>query len=187
MRFGNIDLLNEEQLQQHFADAHADPNCSGCWSIVIKESVPYQVESLGMMTLVKAPFVVCDRCHSLYFYPGTETAIRQGLAARLINDGHALDKKQLRFLRLVSGLTQQQAAEALNIDVKEYNKFESITNTTRQLSIDRQFRLRVIYARLLGLDLNQLASLADHQHPDELVVLSQRFEPDPELLRSIVR
>ena len=86
-------------------------------------------------------------------------------------DGHALDKKQLRFLRLVSGLTQQQAAEALNIDVKEYNKFESITNTTRQLSIDRQFRLRAIYARLLGLDLNQLASLANKVNPGRLSIL----------------
>jgi len=103
----------------------------------------------------------------------------------LVNDGNALDKKQLRFLRIVSGLTQQQTADALNMDVKEYNKFESVTNTTRAMSIDRQFRLRVLYARLLRLDLTKLASLADHQHPDEAVLLSTRVETDPELLRRL--
>jgi len=185
MKSGELQQLNEHRLQDHFADAHAEGNCSGQWSVVFKEAVPYPVEGLGMITLVKAPFVVCDHCQALYFYPGLEQDIRRRLAERLINDGNALDKKQLRFLRVVSGLTQQQTADALNMDVKEYNKFESVTNTTRAMSIDRQFRLRVLYARLLGLDLNKLASLADHQHPDDAVLLSPRIEADPELLRRL--
>ncbi len=88
-------------------------------------------------------------------------------------------------MRIVSGLTQQKTADALNMDVKEYNKFESVANTTRAMSIDRQFRLRVLYARLLGLDLTQLANLADRQRPDEGLQLSTRVETDPELLRRL--
>jgi transcriptional regulator with XRE-family HTH domain len=185
MRSGNIERLDEHRLQEQFADAHAEGKCPGHWHVAVKEAVPYPIEGLGMVTVVNAPFVTCDHCQALYFYPGLEEEIRRSLAERLVNDGNALDKKQLRFLRIVSGLTQQQTADALNMDVKEYNKFESVTNTTRAMSIDRQFRLRVLYARLLRLDLTKLASLADHQHPDEAVLLSTRVETDPELLRRL--
>jgi transcriptional regulator with XRE-family HTH domain len=176
MTFGNLKSLDERRLQDEFEDAHATCDCKGTWKVTTRENIPHTIEGLGMVILVKAPFVECDTCEALYFYPGLEQNLRLGIATQLINDAHALDKRQLRFLRIVAGMTQQETASALNMDVKEYNKFESVNNTTRHLSIDRQFRLRVIYARRLGLDLNELARIADHLDPDQTVHLPQRID-----------
>lgn len=57
----------------------------------------------------------------------------------------------IKFLRTLTGKTQKEIAAFLDLSQEEYNKFESASNTTRQLNPDRQSRLKGIFADLLDI------------------------------------
>ncbi len=134
-----------------FEDHHSTPDCDGKWELVLKDRVPYKLDSRFFTILDKSPFVICKKCHATFFAPGFEEWLRHKVALDILKQPGLLSKPLLRFLRNETGKTQKEIAELLSITTEEYNKFESVKNTTRRLTPDRQARLKMIFADLLGI------------------------------------
>jgi len=148
-----------QSLEVLYKDMHRELPCKGKWKQIVRKNIPYSLDTLGIVFLKKAFFISCPKCGAMYFAPGFEQAVTTKLAEHLVLDRYILEKAQLRYLRTLFGLTQKDIAQALDIDVKEYNKFESTKVATRIMNPDKQVRLKLYYASKLGLSVDKLMEL----------------------------
>lgn len=140
-----------KRLEKMFEDHHSDEDCNGKWETYFQENLPYRLDIHIILTLTHAPFVRCNKCNATFFAPGFEDWLKSRVAKDLINQQGMLPKPVIRFLRTLTGKTQREIAAYLDLSQEEYNKFESVSNRTRQLNPDRQARLKAIFADLLDI------------------------------------
>lgn len=177
MKYGDSSLL-----QRFFADHHSAEKCHGKWMPIVQENVPYRLDSHIVLTLVHAPFVKCNECGATFFAPGFEDWLKTRVAKDLIGQQGMLPKAVIRFLRTLTGKTQREIAGFLDLSQEEYNKFESISNTTRQLNPDRQSRLKAIFADLLDIRDVEIYRKLGYIQDNEVVTIpktldGQEFQP----------
>ena len=143
--------LDYRKLENMLNDLHIEDDCDGKWELEEEKNVTYRLDT-RVLILDRAFFAVCKKCGAKHFYPGFEDAVKRSYARALLSTDGMLTKPALRFLRTYSGKTQKEMGAYFGISKDEYNKFESIKNTTRKLNPDRQARIKVIFADLLNIE-----------------------------------
>ena len=166
MKFGNKDF---------FQDFHRDENCKGDWVLVEKNNVPYRMDSGILVILNHAPFVKCNKCAATFFAQGYEQWLKQLIAKMLLAQDGLLDKAELRFLRNIVGKTQKEMAGYLGWNVDEYTKFES-ENSDRKLNLDRNARIKMIFADLLDIKDPELLRKLAYVNKDKKVELPKYID-----------
>jgi transcriptional regulator with XRE-family HTH domain len=132
-----------------YANSHSTIGCNGKWEVKEFENIPYPLESMGIISLPIALVIQCPKCGSTYFIPGFEEFIRKIVATRIVISRRPLKDSEIRFLRIIFGLTQKEITEAIALEsISYYSKCE---NGKEHLSIDKQVRLKLHYAYLLGI------------------------------------
>jgi hypothetical protein len=175
MKYGEFDQM---RLNRSLSDFHSDDNCQGNWEISLQENVPYRLDSHIVLTIKNAPFVKCDSCGSTFFVPGFENWLKHQVALDILKQQGMMPKPAIRFLRVLTGKTQKEIADILEVPTDEYNKFESVSNTTRQLNPDRQSRLKGIFADLLNIQDAEVYRRAVYIHDDEVVALPKTIQAE---------
>lgn len=90
--------------------------------------------------------------------------VEELIASKLVLSKGLLDKKQLKFLRQHFDLSQEKLSELLGIGDRFYmSKLES-RNSDLQMPADVQFKLKVLYAKMLEINsAESIYSLLDQQ------------------------
>lgn len=147
-----------------YKDAHQNRECDGQWHQIFTVKDFYPAGTLGPIPLPCIPYVQCSKCKATYLAPGFQDFIEEVIATRLVLSNGLLDKKQLRFLRQYFDLSQEKLAEKLGVGDRFYmSKYES-KGSTQHMPADVQFKLKVLYAKMLGIDsTDSIYSLLDQQ------------------------
>lgn len=167
--------LAGEFRQEDFVYHHQTPDCGGTWGILVQQNVPFPMSGLGTVMLPMAAFVTCPQCKAAYTLPGFQDLVEHVIATNLVVTERILAPKEIKFLRLMFGLTQQQVVEGIESEsVSYYSKCET-GKPGFALSPDKQVRLKLIYATKLGI------SATEDYHRISLTS-AKREQPEPGLL-----
>ena len=147
-----------------YAGAHSKEECSGKWKPIFEKNDYFAAGALGPMQVSCIPYIECDQCEARYYMPGFQDWVEDVIAHKLVLNKGLLNKKQLRFLRQYFDLTQEQVADKLGLTGRHYYSRVESENSVRQMSPETQFRLKVLYAKMLGIsDADQIYELLDAQ------------------------
>jgi transcriptional regulator with XRE-family HTH domain len=134
---------------EEYKNSHTPIDCDGKWEIKKLENIPYPLEAIGIISLPLAIVLQCPKCGATYFVPGFEEFVRRVIATQIVISSRPLGFSEIRFLRIMFGLTQKEVIEAIDLEsVSYYSKCE---NGKEELSLDKQVRLKLHYACLLGI------------------------------------
>jgi len=168
MRSGKKNHVLEKKVHIHlkdYANAHKDVGCKGKWKIAFQFNTPFSVDALGFVQVPILPFVACESCKSAYIAPGFEEFLEKRIATQLVLNTGLLNKDQIRFLRLAFDLTQDDLAKTLGFADRHYYAKMEAKKSQQSMSPDKQVRLKLYYAKLLGIqDIDQIYEMVQ---PDE--------------------
>ena len=137
---------------EDYKDAHQKLDCNGKWGQAFTVNDYYPAGALGPIQLPCIPYIRCSKCEAMLLAPGFQDFIEEVIASNLVLSKGLLDKKQLRFLRQYFDLSQEKLAEQLGVGDRFYmSKYES-GSSTQHMPADVQFKLKVLYAKMLGID-----------------------------------
>ncbi len=144
---------------------HESDDCEGKFVPAVTLNGLYDSSALGPVKLPIIPQFRCAKCGAAVLAEGFNEWIEKILAHNLLISHGSLSKKQIKFLRQHFGFSQEKLGQRLGIDKHEMSKFESSQFSNRVMDIDKQLRLRLIFAELIGIKeidkLYQLASTKD--------------------------
>ena len=178
--------LAGEVRQEDFIHHHQDPSCDGTWGLLVQNNVPFPLSGLGAVLLPTACFVACPKCKAAFFLPGFQGLVEHILATNLVVNERILAPKEIKFLRLMFGLTQQEVIDEIEMEsVSYYSKCET-GKTGFAFSPDKQVRLKLLYATKLGIssaeDYHRISLTSGKREQPEggglLVDLEARLEPN---------
>jgi DNA-binding transcriptional regulator YiaG len=138
--------------EKDYKDAHQGRDCDGRWVPTFELNEFFPAGALGPIKVSCVPYIKCNKCKATFLAPGFQDFIEEVIASRLVLSKALLDKKQLKFLRQHFDLSQDRLSELLGVGDRFYmSKFES-GNSAHQMPADVQFKLKVVYAKMLGID-----------------------------------
>jgi len=137
---------------EDYKNAHQNPRCTGQWHQIFNINDFYPAGALGPIRVPCIPYIQCEKCKAMFLVPGFQDFIEEVIAMALVLSKGLLDKKQLRFLRQYFDLSQDKLSEHLGVGDRFYmSKLES-PSSDLQMSADVQFKLKVVYAKMLGIE-----------------------------------
>ncbi len=174
--------------QEDFSYHHQEPTCDGSWGILIQKNALFPLNALGTALLPMAPFVACPKCKAAYLLPGFQDLVEHTIALKLVVSDRILMPKEIKFLRLMFGLTQQAVIDEIElVSVSYYSKCESGKQGVT-LGPDKQVRLKLLYAIKLGIHsaedyhrINLTSGKRDQVEPGVLIEL----RPNPEAVEKL--
>lgn len=137
---------------EDYKDAHQNQECTGQWGQIFNLNDFYPAGALGPIRVPCVPYIQCEKCKAMFLVPGFQDFIEEVIATTLVLSKGLLDKKQLKFLRQYFDLSQEKLSEHLGVGDRFYmSKLES-EGSDLHMPADVQFKLKVIYAKMLGID-----------------------------------
>lgn len=175
--------------QEDFTYHHQAPGCDGAWGILIQQNVPFPLNGLGTVMLPVAAFITCPKCQAAYTLPGFQDLVEHVIAMNLVVTERILAPKEVKFLRLMFGLTQQAVIDEIELEsVSYYSKCET-GKPGFALSPDKQVRLKLLYATKLGINsaedyhrINLTSGKREQSDVGLLIDLKPHFQPKVEKL-----
>lgn len=157
-----ITLIWKEKFDsKDYRDAHKNADCNGEFKFKTIQNDVISLGPLGLFNLPVAPYLVCEKCEAAFIAPGFVKGFEKFLAIKMVLSPHLLMKRQLRFLRVHLGLSQQEVADILGATDRQYIQKTESDKYERQLGPDKQVRLKIIYAEMLGIkDLQQIYQIS---------------------------
>lgn len=153
--------------------AHYVDGCEGDVIVVSQDRTPIGLTGLGYTVVKNLPMVVCKRCEAAFLPEGLDLAIEQAYAKWLLIQSRQLAPQELRFVRVLLGISQSELAGHLDSDRTYISKCESQKSLT-SMSFDKQLRMRIFAARKLAASEAEftklatvLADIQDRQDPPE--------------------
>jgi len=197
MKSGNRKIgitLTGKFKHEDFTYHHQNQNCTGTWSLMIQKDVPFPLVGLGTSLFPMAVFVVCPTCKAAYLLPGFLDFIEHSIASYLVVSDRLLTPQELKFLRVVFGMTQRDVVGQIEMDsVSYYSKCET-GKTGFSLGSDKQVRLKLLYATKLGIHspeeyrkISLTNAKRDQSERRSLIEFQRRLQPDIEKIAAEFR
>jgi len=170
--------------------AHYEDKCDGRPEVRSEAKVPIGLSGLGRLILSRVPMVICKKCGASYLPEGFEHSVERAFAKWLLKRPRLLSKPEVRFLRVTVGMTQAEAAEALDTERSYISKCESEAHGNA-MGFDKQLRFRLVCAKRLSSGPDEFRELADVlaslRDKDELPEHGSGLRAPPEVEREALR
>ncbi len=155
--FGKKNNLSVKIKLSSYEDSHQLAKaCTGRFNFVLLKDYIYTESVLGPVKLEVAPAILCKKCRAEFLAPQFSQWLEREISKKLILSNGILTKKQIKFLRLDFGFTQEELGERIGLRKEQLAKMESASYPDH-MSPDKQFRLKFHLAKILGIeDLSKL-------------------------------
>ena len=146
-----VEVSMKGEISSHdYTNHHVKSGCDGTWGIMHSNSVPYPIDVLGTVLLPIVPFIACPKCEAAYLMPGFLELVQKTIASHLVVSDKVLSAKEIRFLRLTFGLTQQGVVDAIDMESTSY--YSKCETGKEPFGSDKQVRIKLLYATKLGIN-----------------------------------
>lgn len=164
---------------------HSKPGCKGEFTSIRETDAIVTFDAIGPQLVPHIPLIHCRKCGATYDYPTFREWLEQAIAIALVSSTKHLTKQQIKFLRLHFDKSQEEMAELVGVtDRHEYSKIESL-KTDKMLSADKQVRLKILCAEMLGIKDSKVIYSVNRTLEDEAAEVSPEqldMESDKRLL-----
>lgn len=146
-----VEVSMKGEMSSHdYTNHHVKNDCDGTWGVMHSTNVPYPIDALGTVLLPIVPFIACPKCEAAYLMPGFLELVQKTIASHLVVSDKVLSAKEIRFLRLTFGLTQQDVVDAIDMESTSY--YSKCETGKEPFGSDKQVRIKLLYATKLGIN-----------------------------------